>query len=49
MENLICVFAVIFVICFLFGVIYPFLALMIYPIYKFFGGTQGLKEYIRSL
>ena len=49
MENLICVFVIIFVICFLFGVIYPFLALMVYPIYKFLGGKQDLKEYIRSL
>lgn len=49
MENLICVFTVSFVISFLFGVIYPLLAIMIYPIYKFLGGKQDFKEYIRSL
>lgn len=35
--------------CFAFGVIYPLCAIIIYPIYRFFGGKYGLRDYIKSL
>ena len=35
--------------CFLFGVVYPATALLLYPIYRLLGGRDSLREYIRRL
>lgn len=35
--------------CLLFGVGYPLIALLIYPIYRIRGGKQSLKEYMKDL
>ena len=49
MENIFVIFVSIFVICFLFGVVYPVCAILIYPIYRLFGGNMKFCEYVRSL
>lgn len=36
-------------ICFLFGVVYPAMAILFYPVYKLFVEDIGFFEYIRSL
>jgi hypothetical protein len=36
-------------LCFLFGVVYPVLAILVYPLYKLFGGDQDFCEYVRCL
>jgi hypothetical protein len=33
----------------LFGVVYPVAAILIYPLYRMFGGDQTFREYVRCL
>ena len=40
---------VIFGICFLFVVVYPICAIILYPIYTALGGKENLNEYIKKL
>lgn len=35
--------------CFTFGIVYPLIALLIYPIYKYMGGQKRFKEYMKDL
>lgn len=49
MENIFIIFLEIFMFCFLFGVVYPVCAILIYPIYRLFGGNMKFCEYVRSL
>lgn len=36
-------------ICFVFGVVYPVCAILIYPFYRLFGGEEKFLDYMRSL
>lgn len=36
-------------ICLLFGVAYPVCAIIAYPFYKYFGGRDSFREYIKNL
>ena len=35
-------------ICFLFGVVYPLMVTLIFPIYKALGGKKKFKEYMEE-
>lgn len=37
------------IICLLLGVGYPVAAILIYPLYKLFGGEQNFSEYVGCL
>ena len=49
MENIFVLLVAVFGICFLFGVVYPAMAILFYPVYKLFVEDIGFFEYIRSL
>ena len=49
MENIFVLLMVVFVICFLFGVVYPAMAILFYPVYKMFVEDISFFEYVRSL
>lgn len=34
---------------FVLGVVYPVLAILVYPVYRLLGGRDSFKEYIKSL
>lgn len=36
-------------LCFALGVAYPAVAIAVYPFYKFFGGSDNFKSYIKKL
>jgi hypothetical protein len=36
-------------LCFVFGVIYPLIAAMFYPVYRKIGGRKGFKSYMNSI
>ena len=35
--------------CFIFGIVYPLMAILFYPIYKYMGGKKNFKEYMKDL
>jgi hypothetical protein len=49
MFGLIYVLAVLSALCLVFGVVYPLVAVLLYPVYRRLGGRLSLREYIRSL
>ena len=49
MTNLFWFLAVVGGLCFLFGIVYPLLAVIFYPLYKMFGGELDFGEYVRCL
>lgn len=49
MFDLIFVLSIASGVCLIFGVVYPLLAILFYPIYRACGGRMKLREYIRSL
>lgn len=36
-------------LCFVFGVIYPLIAAMFYPVYRKIGGKMSFKRYMNSI
>lgn len=39
----------ILIICLFFGIGYPVVAILLYPIYTALGGKRNLKEYLKNL
>ena len=36
-------------VCFTFGIVYPLIAILFYPIYRYMGGKKNFKEYVKGL
>ena len=48
-EILMCLLILAGGTCFTFGIVYPLIAILIYPIYKYMGGEKSFMEYVKGL